>query len=169
MQPYFYPYLGYFQLIAAVDIFVLYDDVNFIKNGWINRNRILINGLIKYFTFPLDQMSPFKKINETYVTKNICVRKKMLRQIYYSYKNCDYFIPIYNMIENAIMSYGNNISHINYYSILDILSYLNIKTKIFLSSEIQYSRGNNIQDTIINIIKNFSCDTYYNPKFPRFL
>ena len=44
MQPYFLPYLGYWQLLAAADQFVLYDEVNYIKGGWINRNRILING-----------------------------------------------------------------------------------------------------------------------------
>ena len=53
MQPYFFPYLGYFQLIRAVDKFVFYDDVNFIKNGWINRNRVLINNAPKYLTVQL--------------------------------------------------------------------------------------------------------------------
>lgn len=57
MQPYFFPYLGYFQLAAAVDRFVFYDDVNFIKNGWINRNRWCVNGSARYFTIPLAGVS----------------------------------------------------------------------------------------------------------------
>ena len=67
MQPYLFPYLGYFQLIAAVDKFVFYDDVNFIKNGWINRNRLLISGKVNYITIPLSGASSFLKINQVLV------------------------------------------------------------------------------------------------------
>lgn len=69
MQPYFFPYIGYFQLINASDIFVCFDDVNFIKKGWIHRNRLYFNGDIRYFTVPIDNASQFKKINETEVAK----------------------------------------------------------------------------------------------------
>jgi hypothetical protein len=62
MQPYFFPYIGYWQLIRAADRFVIYDDVNYIKGGWINRNRILINGEPSYITVPLHQSSPYKRI-----------------------------------------------------------------------------------------------------------
>ncbi len=163
MQPYFFPYIGYFQLINAVDIFVLYDDVNFIKNGWINRNKILNNDKSEYFTFPLINMSPFKKIYETSITTNTAVRKKMLRKIFYSYGKSKYFFSVFPIIERAVMEYGNNISYINYKSILDILSYINIDTKIILSSSIQYKKEDTPQKTLVNIIKYFSCDTYYNP------
>src|SRR4051812_42347879 len=71
MQPYIFPYIGYFQLIAAVDAFVIYDDVNYIKQGWINRNRILFNGKDLLFTVPLENASSFKKINEVSVHKHL--------------------------------------------------------------------------------------------------
>ncbi len=64
MQPYLFPYIGYYQLVNAADIFIFYDDVNYIKNGWINRNRISISGQAHYFTVPVSQASSFKKINE---------------------------------------------------------------------------------------------------------
>ena len=64
MQPYFLPYLGYWQLIASADTFVIYDDVNFIKGGWINRNRYLYQGQPKYFNVTMSGASPNKKINE---------------------------------------------------------------------------------------------------------
>ena len=70
MQPYFFPYIGYFQLINAVDKFVFYDDVNFIKGGWINRNRILVNGEIKFFTVPITGVSSFKKTKETRIKRD---------------------------------------------------------------------------------------------------
>ena len=78
MQPYLFPYIGYFQLINAVDKFVFYDDVNFIKNGWINRNRILIQGKPTYFTVQLQGASPFKPINVIEYTDN---RHKLLKTI----------------------------------------------------------------------------------------
>ena len=62
MQPYFFPYIGYWQLIRAVNRFVIYDDVNYMKGGWVNRNRILINGGSAYITIPLHRASPFKRI-----------------------------------------------------------------------------------------------------------
>ena len=71
MQPYFFPYLGYWQMLNAVDKFVLYDDVNFIKGGWINRNRILVNGEPKYINVQMRGASPFKKINEIEVANEL--------------------------------------------------------------------------------------------------
>ena len=64
MQPYFFPYIGYFQLINAVDKFIFYDDVNYINRGWINRNRILVDGQDKYVIIPLKKASQNKKINK---------------------------------------------------------------------------------------------------------
>jgi len=71
MQPYFMPYIGYFQLIKAVDKFIIYDDVNYIKQGWINRNNILLNGKSYLFSIPLKDASSFKKINDIEISK-IC-------------------------------------------------------------------------------------------------
>jgi hypothetical protein len=64
MQPYLFPYLGYWQLIKAVDLYVVYDDVTYIKGGWINRNNFLINGEKKLFTIKLKNAGSYKLINE---------------------------------------------------------------------------------------------------------
>ena len=61
MQPYFFPYIGYWQLMNAVDRYVIYDDVNFIKGGWINRNRILMGSEVKYFNLPCRGPAPLKR------------------------------------------------------------------------------------------------------------
>jgi len=81
MQPYFFPYLGYFQLIASVDRFVVYDDVAFIKNGWINRNRILAASGVEYFTVPLSGASSFRSIRDTCSAPPGGWREKMLRTL----------------------------------------------------------------------------------------
>ena len=84
-QPYFSPYLGYFQLINAVDVYVSYDDVNFIKGGWINRNRVKVNGSNMIFNIPLIKQSSFKKINETYIDWDNRGIDKFLKTINQSY------------------------------------------------------------------------------------
>ena len=71
MQPYLFPYFGYFQFINAVDKFIVYDDVNYIKQGWINRNTILINNVPYLFTVPLDNPSSFGKINSIKIHEKI--------------------------------------------------------------------------------------------------
>ena len=68
MQPYFLPYIGYWQLLNAVDTYILYDDVNYINRGWINRNRIMINGAPSYLTIPLNGARQNKKIQEIAVS-----------------------------------------------------------------------------------------------------
>ena len=81
MQPYIFPYIGYFQLIREVDLFVSFDDVNFINKGWINRNRILVNGSPQYFTIPLEKSSQNKKINEIQLALDNKWKNKFLKTI----------------------------------------------------------------------------------------
>ena len=79
MQPYFFPYIGYFQLIAAVDKFVIYDDVNYIKRGWINRNNILVNNQSFLFSIPLISASQNSKINEIKISEDVNWKSKLLK------------------------------------------------------------------------------------------
>ena len=87
MQPYIFPYIGYFQLINAVDTFVFYDDVNFIKRGWINRNKILVNGEESLITFPCIKASQNKEIREIEIDLSDKQYKKILKTISFTYKN----------------------------------------------------------------------------------
>ena len=90
MQPYFLPYIGYWQLLNAVDKYVIYDDVNYIKGGWINRNRILINKEPKYFNVKLNGASPNKLINEVEVSNDNIWQKKLLKTIEENYKKAPF-------------------------------------------------------------------------------
>ena len=91
MQPYFVPYLGYWQLLNTVDRFVIYDDVTYIKGGWINRNRILINGKPSYITAPLYQASPNKRICDISLQPSPVWRKKMIKSIENTYRKAPFF------------------------------------------------------------------------------
>ena len=105
MQPYLFPYIGYLQLVSASDIFIFYDDVDFIKGGWINRNKIAINGKENLFTVPLDSASPNKKINETFIHKG-WRRDKLLKKIRLAYANAPMFDKVFpvvkSVVENAV-------------------------------------------------------------------
>ena len=103
MQPYFFPYIGYWQLMHAVDSYVIYDDVNYIKGGWINRNRILVNGEVKYFNLQLSGASPNKKINEICVTGNTLVNNKNLRILEAAYKKAPYFSESFRFLYKGII------------------------------------------------------------------
>ena len=95
MQPYFVPYIGYWQLMNAVDKYVIYDDVNFIKRGWINRNNILVNGKAQLFTISLNRASQNRLINEIEIGDDF---QNFLRTIEMAYKKAPYFDEVYNIL-----------------------------------------------------------------------
>ena len=136
MQPYVFPYIGYFQMVKAVDVFVFYDDVNFIKQGWINRNKILVGGKEFVFTIPLKDASSFVTIKGTQV--NISQyekwRTKFLRTLVQSYKKAPYFEQIFPLISSVFEQDLTSISDYACKSITSISNYLDLKTRFVLSS-----------------------------------
>ena len=136
MQPYFFPYIGYWQLINAVDKYVVYDDVNYIKGGWINRNNILLNGGKHLITIPLEKASPFKLINEISVTGKEVLKNKLIKTIKSAYIKAPFYEQVMPQIETLIFE-NSSISELNFNIILTIQKYLDIQTEIFLSSQIK--------------------------------
>lgn len=161
MQPYFLPYLGYFQLINAVDKYVLYDDVNYIKGGWINRNNILINGAAHLITLSLEDASSFKKINEIQIKTNNQNREKIVRTIKLSYSRAPYFDFVMPFIEKSILN-SDNIAELNYKLIVEINKYLEIDTEIILSSNLDKNNNLKGEEKVIHINKLLGADTYIN-------
>lgn len=103
MQPYFFPYIGYWQLINAVDLFVIYDDVNYIKKGWINRNRILVGDGDEKFHISIQKASQNRTINQLEVASNFRERRKTLRTIELAYKRAPYFKAVYPIVEEIFL------------------------------------------------------------------
>lgn len=161
MQPYFFPYIGYWQLINAVDAYVVYDDVNFIKGGWINRNNILLNGAKHLITLPLEEASSFKLINEILITKNIVLKNKLIKTIKSAYLKAPYFETIMPILESLILD-NSNIAMLNYNIILTIKKYLNIDTEILLSSKIEKDNNLKAQDKVIHIAHILGATEYIN-------
>ncbi len=162
MQPYIFPYLGYFQLINSVDEFVFYDDVNFIKNGWINRNKILLRNEEFMLTIPCVKISSNKLINEVIIIEDKEPLEKVLKTIKMAYCNAPFFDIVYPMIEQRIMKPNVNVSDMAIGSINDVLNYLEIDKIICCSSELIYNHNNNAQDKIISICKYLGANEYIN-------
>lgn len=157
MQPYLFPYIGYYQLANISDIFVFYDDVNYIKNGYINRNYILISGQRKLFTVPTINASSFKKINEV----GFSVNKKLVRMIEQSYSKARYFSKIMPLVENVLSYKCATISELSMKSVVDVFDYLDLEFKYCRSKDLGGSSYNRV-DRLVYLCKSLSCDQYYN-------
>lgn len=160
MQPYFMPYLGYWQLMNCVDTFVLFDDVNFINKGYINRNNILLKGGPHSFSIPIQGASQNKKINELYLSDGN-ERKKILITISQGYKkslNFDLIFPIISDIFNqesiGLVDFVEN-------SIISVCRILEINTRIVKSSKIDLQCTG--FEKIIPLCKYFDASKYINP------
>ena len=161
MQPYFFPYLGYWQLINAVDKYVVYDDVTYIKGGWINRNNILLNNSSHLITLSLVNSSSFKNINEIEITRDSIKLEKLLKTIKVAYMKAPHYKEIMPIIEKLVRT-NTNIAKLNFNSIIEINKYLNIQTEILLSSQIKKDNKLKAQDKVIHINEILGADTYYN-------
>lgn len=161
MQPYLFPYIGYYQLAYHSDIFIFYDDVNYIKGGYINRNRIQTRNGPQLFTIPIVKSSSFKKINELYFQEDI---RKVLLSISQSYSKAPYFSSVYPVIEKILTDKNRNVSNIASKSIIEVFRYLDIDFKYNYSSKIHYNRNNdkNAKDKLIELCKIYKCDYYIN-------
>lgn len=163
MQPYVFPYIGYFQLISLVDKFILYDDVDYITRGWINRNRLLINGKANLFTIPLEKASQNRKINQIEVHTNTKWQKKLLKTIELNYKRAPFFKVIYPFLFTAINNPTAVISDFNLKCLKEVCSYLEINTELACSS-VEYDNQNLTgQERIIDICKKEKASQYINP------
>ncbi len=130
MQPYLFPYLGYFQLINTVDKFVIYDDVNFIKRGWITRNKILLNGNPHLFSVPCMKLSQNKFINEIVLGLNDKVLNKLMDTFRHAYKKAPMFADIYELLEAAFIYEDMNLANFLTNTIRLVCNYLEVDTKL---------------------------------------
>ena len=159
MQPYLFPYTGYWQLINAVDTFVIFDDVNFIKKGYINRNSILLNGKPHIFTLELIGASQNKLINEIEIGGN---SRKILKTIEMSYKKSPYFYMVFPIIKDILDNKEKNLAKFIGYSLEKIANYLGMGTKFIYSSDIRKNNSLKAQDKILEIASLLKSTDYIN-------
>lgn len=163
MQPYLFPYLGYFQLIHAVDKFVFYDDVNFINRGWINRNRLLLNGKAHYFTVPLSDASQFMAIKDIgIVSHNMRWKRKLLGTFRLAYKQAPYAGIGLQLIEDALSSEADSIATLARQSVMSVMQYLDLRREIVETSQIYANVHLGGQSRVLDICRQERASTYVN-------
>jgi len=161
MQPYFFPYIGYFQLIAAVDVFIVYDNIKYTKKGWINRNRMLQNGKDAMFSLPLKSDSDSLDVCERELAADFN-RDKLLNKLKGTYRHAPYFEQAFPLVERIVRYEKANLFRYLHHSIVKICEYLEIKTEIRISSGIAMDHGLKNQDKVIALCKAVGANTYVN-------
>ena len=164
MQPYFMPYIGYFQLINAVDKFVIYDEIQYSKRGWINRNRILQNGKDVYISLPLKKASDYLNVNQRLLADSwLSDRKKVLNQLRASYAKAPFFKDVWPLIEPIVLYSQQNLFDFILHALKQVLAYLGIKTSLIVSSDIVGGNELTAEDKVIEICKKVNALDYINP------
>lgn len=162
MQPYFLPYIGYWQLLAAVDRYVVYDDVNFIKGGWIYRNRILVQGRAQYMNVRMSGSSSFKKINEVQVNASDIWRTKLLRTVEMAYRKAPFFSEVFPLFEKIIRQQENNLAEFLFFSLQEVATFLHIDTQLILSSDVPQDRSLHGEERVLDICQSLGATEYIN-------
>jgi hypothetical protein len=163
MQPYLFPYFGYFQLINTVDKFIIYDDVQYIKGGWINRNRILLNTQAHLFTFSIKNDSTFLNINQRYFTNKLDKEKEKFFNIVDSaYSKAPFYSNTKKLLECILFTGELNISDMITQSLILICNYLDIGTQFYISSEIDKDNTLKGEERVIAINKCLDSKHYIN-------
>ena len=163
MQPYFLPYIGYMQLMNAVDTFVLYDDVAFINRGWINRNRLLINGQEYLFTVPLKDASQNKRINEVRLADDPKWRSKLLKTVEQGYRKAPYYGAVMPLTEKIVNFATDSIADLVHNSLVELNQYLSLTTRLVTSSSVYENSQLKAQERILDICRQEGATRYINP------
>jgi WbqC-like protein family len=161
MQPYFLPYIGYYQLIAAVDTFIVYDNIKYTKKGWINRNRMLLNGSDEMFSLPLKKDSDSLDVLQREIAPDFD-RRKLLNQFKGAYGRAPYFVQTFQLIERIVHCQDNNLFSYLHHALLESCRHLSIDTEIRVSSSIPIDHELKAQEKVLALCGALGANTYIN-------
>lgn len=162
MQPYFLPYIGYFQLIANTDVFILYDNIKYTKKGWINRNRMLLNGSDAMFSLPLKKASDSLDVIERDLATDF-QPDKLLSQFKGAYGRAPFFSEVFPLLQKIVTYDDHNLFNYIHHSLVEVCGYLGIKTEIRVSSGLFIDHELKSQDKVLALCRAMGADTYINP------
>lgn len=162
MQPYFLPYIGYWQLLGLVDQFVVYDNIQFTKKGWINRNRFLRQGTDATFTVPVKKGGEQEHVVERCVAETFD-REALLNQLRENYRKAPCFEAAFPVISAIVRSEHANLFAYILHSIRATAEYLGIKTPLVVSSTVDCDHSLKGQDKVMAICEAMGATTYVNP------
>ena len=162
MQPYFLPYIGYWQLIAAVDRFVVYDNIKYTKKGWINRNRFLLNGADEMFSLPLQKGPDSAEIVERTLS-DAFEPEQLLAQLQGAYRRAPCYDRTLPLLRQILLYPERNLFRYLHHSIVSVCEALEIHTNIQVSSSLSIDHGLKAQDKVLALCRAAGADVYINP------
>lgn len=162
MQPYLFPYIGYFQLIRAVDVFVIYDDVNYIRQGWINRNNILLHGKAHRWTLPVADQSSFRHINRHEIGNPEHAKRKLLKLFESAYRKAPAFDEVYPLLEEVMAHPDANLAGFVANSLRRVSAFIGLDTRFALSSGIPKNPDDSAQQRVIDMVRHIGGTQYCN-------
>lgn len=166
MQPYFFPYLGYYALIKHSDYFVVFDTSQFIRHGWIERNRILKpNEGWQYIKVPLEKHCRNTAIKDIIIKHKSDWRKKIIAQLEHYKKKAPFYVETMNLVKQILELETNSITSLDVYALENIMDYLKIvfRYDIFSEMELDIERPNESDEWALNISKSLGANEYINP------
>jgi hypothetical protein len=162
MQPYIFPYLGYFQLFGAVDLFVVYDNIQYTKKGWINRNRMLENGQAATFTLPLASGSDYLDIRERYLASDYRP-EKLLARFTGAYRRAPYFEQTLPLLDEVLRHPDRNLFGYLDHALECTVAHLGLGTEVRVSSTVPIDHNLKAQDKVLALCAELGASTYINP------
>ena len=161
MQPYFLPYIGYWQLLAAVDRFVVYDNIQYTKKGWINRNRFLRNGADAFFTLPLQKGSDYLSVAERSLAENFDPAA-LLNPLAAAYRKAPFFAAVFPVLETIVTAAPRNLFEYLHHSLAVTAGYLEIPTPMVVSSQVAIDHRLKSEEKVIELCRAQGADRYIN-------
>ncbi len=162
MQPYFFPYIGYFQLMAAAEVFIVYDNIQYTKKGWINRNRFLLNGRDAIFTLPLSKASDFLDVRGRTLAESYS-RADLLNKLQGAYRRAPYFEAVFPLLTTIVNDPANNLFDYIFQSLEKLKDYFGLGCQLRISSSVDIDHALRGQDKVIELCHAFNASTYINP------
>jgi len=163
MQPYFFPYIAYFSLIQSVEKFVIFDDVNFIQRGWVNRNNFLVNGDRCLLTLPVKKASRDAKILDVSLFEIERFKNRFFKTLILNYKKAPFYDEVCPVLEDIFSFEGDSLSSFLERSLNAMAGYLGINTEFTRSSDLDISESLKGEDRIISICNRLGAEMYINP------
>lgn len=161
MQPYFLPYIGYWQLMASVDMFVVYDNIKYTKKGWINRNRMLLNGEATTFSLPLAKDNDDLDVMERRLADSF-QRDKLMARLVGAYRKAPHFAEVSPLMEQVVMHPARNLFDYLWHSIDCVSKHLGLTTALLRSSVVDIDHGLKAQDKVLALCQALDARTYIN-------
>ena len=162
MQPYFFPYLGYFQLMQAVDCFVFYDDAQYMKGGWVNRNRILHDGEARWWTYPVVRENFRLPICQRRFDRSPDHDASLLDKLHGAYRRAPYKDPATALVEDTLASGASGIASLNEQGLRRVAERLGIGCRFLSSSQIEHDRNLSGQARVLDICRRLGATQYLN-------